>query len=846
MVYQRKDSMQMKRFLVQEQTFIPFLLVCSFVLLLSFPGLVPQAAAQEDLPPLNCQAEYPTSQRVVLTCGFGGLWEGIIFVYNREQQVDPSRPWQGNVSQTDALWIFQAGPLYQPRLSGRASLIIDFQTDDGGLSANLYDDQNGDGFAAYSLRENNAEPSIKENLAGIPTVRVSTSENWWQRDRRTNFNLDITIDGPVRGDHNSAVHRYFDQFTTDGVIDFTAEVRDNNRDGVADYEYRDSPIEGNYVHTSLSVSNESRPTPISQALIWPLLSAHLWGFDQPYNGLIAPIQVDWQAARINTIGELVPSRGRPSNWFIYSINRVEKGKVTATNFESPFAFYNLSGIEDGFPDLQVRFEHFNEGEFVRDWREPVQSVRYSWDQFHRQTWDYKLDMLGRHTITDTVAFNDFTIQTLPYAKIPRWVMDHTWDQINFVAYEGPNFYYTSEGIYEWGVTGEIRGNYINGLADSYTLNDYYSIGEGFRGEYRIAAESIPRLYISSVDGLLHLRGAQGGLWKINDHTHLRYADRNDDSYLDEWLYTRVIDDSPVVTTTRQLNVAPSHIIYSDDQEVRLRETAVTPAAAESMPPATHDEWTALGSLLQAHGRAFTPEDLPALIEHFPGPELQISGATVAGYRAIGRDGFRFLLTLRPGFQVRGDSLIDIAGLSPATYVVTYDGDLQIALLTPPEISGQLHIPQTPVQLVLSPLNVALHKTGNDDLSDTTLEIWAGSTSQQPTLILTQPVTLRAGEPLTSALQWSPPEAGDWTLTPLIRDGDNQVALLPPVQVQVQAAPSTTPTALVLLSARLDLLPLIIIALLVFAAIVAYVVHGRWGAPTSRRKHESTATKTNNS
>ena len=816
--------------------YILLVLVLDLILILIPSTFMQRVSAQNELS-LLCGAEYPSSFRVILVCGPGSLWNGMIYVYNRQQRVDPSKRWQENVSQTDALWIFDARPEGQRAFDGRGSLIIDFRPEGSGLRADVYDDQNHDGVVAYSVPAGDSEPLIKENANLFPTIRVRTDENWWQQVDKTNYNLNITIDGPVRGDFASDVSRYYDQFKTDNTPDFTIEVRDNNKDGIADYEYRDSPIKGNYIHSSIMVSNETRQIPISGNLIWPFLATGEWGFDQAYNQMKAPIQVHWQTARIVSVGEFVPSRGRPSNWFVYSIDRVAKGRKNPTNFESPFAFYDLSGKGDGFPDLAVRFERFNPGEFVRDFQEPIQSIRYSWDQYHRQAWDFKVDLLGRHEITGTVQLNDFSIQTVPYEQIPQWTVSKTWDQVNFVAVEGPGLFYSSEGIYEWPTQNDVREFYITGQEDRYSLAPFDQLASGYRAEYRVAPNSKPQLYIDAVDHKLHLFGSQGGLWNIDGRSKIAYADLNGDGYVDQWNYTRAIGEEQVITQTEQLDVSSSFLVYGNDQDVLIRQASVKPSLADAMPPTNHNEWQALGTALKASKSELDPTDLRGMMEQFDGPEMQILGASLHNFRATGKNSFRFVLGLNPGFQVKGESLLDFGNLQPGNYVVTYDGTLRIAPLTPPNISGSLIVPGEPRQLNISAVQVRLRNVGQKDIPEATIELWAAPPQGQSTVVVTQTVSLLAQVPITSTLDWTPRIAGKWTLTPRVRDPDNQQVMLAPVVVTVRSTQNPNLLNLFLLGTA-AIVPLTILGLILIAATAAFIFWRRWKDPQGEQTDDT--------
>jgi hypothetical protein len=793
------------------------ILLCVLTLIGSACIFVPQVSAQE-MQQLTCQPSYTAARRADMVCR--GAWEGTVSVFNRSQQVDQTKPWQENISQTDAIWIFDTRPANARKLDGNAALIIDFSPQGQGLRADIYDDQNNSGAVSYTTSAD-TEPQITENTAGLPTIRVTASEPWWQRESNLNYNIAITVDGPVRGDFVSSVSRYFDQFKTDSVIDFTIDVYDNNRDGIADYELRDSPVKGNYVHTSVTVSNETARTPMQGVLLWPFLSVGEWGYDQTYNSLKPPLQVNWNKRKIVIVGEFVPSRGRSSNWFTYSINRTLKGQENLTNFESPFAFYDLSGVGDGYPDLQVRFERYNPGEFVQHFDEPIQSVRYSWDQYHRQNWDYKVDLLGRHVITTSLQLNDRSIQTIPYAEIPTWVTQRSWDQVNFIAYEGQGRYYSSEGIYEWAAQGDTRQFYITGDADGYEAKELRTIAAGFRGEYRIAPETEPRLYASNVDGKLHLFGAQGGVWNINDFSAMHYHDINADGYIDQWTHTSVVDGTQPITLTQQLNLSTSHLILSEGNNVRIREAVVEPVVFEALPPTDKQSWESLGMRLAAAERDLEVGELEPMLEQFAGPDVQIKGASLREYRSLHNGGFRFLLDLRPGFSVAGEPLLDVGSLEPGTYVVIYNGTFAIAPLTPAAITATAAA-RSATQGQASGIQIVLQNKGLADLRGATIELLASAPDGQANVVANQVVTVLSEETVTATLEWTPTREGAWTITPRMSTPDGEVLSFEPVEVTAQPAPEANPPSVLSVSAA-GRIPFVALVLFAFASLITVVV-----------------------
>src|SRR5262249_12331485 len=138
------------------------------------------------------------------------------------------------------------------------------------------------------------------------------------------------------------------------------------------------------------------------------------------------------------------------------------------DFENPFAFYDLAGVNDGYPDLSIRQEFlgpndtfFNRGRFDL----PIQNIRYSWDQNHDHSWDYRLTLMGRNQLDTPTMVGPFSVETVPYDTYARWVADKNWDIAELVAGEPGRW--TSEGIYESGLNELVlRDRYVSGVAAS--------------------------------------------------------------------------------------------------------------------------------------------------------------------------------------------------------------------------------------------------------------------------------------------------------------------------------------------------------------------------------------------
>jgi hypothetical protein len=149
---------------------------------------------------------------------------GRIRVYDRGRDMQCGATWQDSVDFEDDLWVFDADG------DDEANLIIDFHRDPTGLFADLYDDQDGDGAVAHEMISGVPEVTESEHW----TLRVIAPDGWWIRDSRVNLNLQLFVDGSVRGAFDATVYTHL--LSTDGVTDFDIMVRDTDVDGRPDYE----------------------------------------------------------------------------------------------------------------------------------------------------------------------------------------------------------------------------------------------------------------------------------------------------------------------------------------------------------------------------------------------------------------------------------------------------------------------------------------------------------------------------------------------------------------------------------------------------------------------------------
>nr|MBC7245822.1 hypothetical protein [Chloroflexota bacterium] len=735
-----------------------------------------------------------------------------VYVFDHAGNLDPARDWRESVGFEDEIWVFDAGS------DGKANLIIDFQRNAGRLIADLYDDQDGSGAVEYTMTNGR----IITVESKYPTVRLIAPDGWWVREGKTNYNLDIEVDGPVRTIFNSYVEWIRQAFPSlvwiaDGKADSIIQVRDLDYDGRPDYEIRQAyipvPVE-HYIRTELAVNvNDSEVLP-EHFIFWPYLG-NLADYIKHYGEAAPPVQIKWQTSCIAQVAEFVASRGGESNWFIYSFPRFGPNESnTYANFENPFAFYDLAADQDGYPELAIRNEYagaydpvFLFGRFSM----PIESIRYSWDQDNDNFWDYKVGLIGRHEITHVVTFPDFTVQTVPYAEYSDWVVNRSWDATQFVSVEGRQ-YSSSEGIYE-GFSREWRDLYITGLVEQPPMEEVQDIRVGLRMEYTPDLHQQPWLYFSPVDRKLHLRHAWGGVWNTDDAYRIRYKDLDGDGYLDQWMFTihpqpetpaegesdqKVAEQEPLVETPlKSLQWSHGYLLYGDAELVKLVQSQVPHSLFETLPPRNHEEWLALSKQLERHHKDFAPDDFLGMMAQFQGPTTEIKEARIEDFR-LTAGGFRFVLHLRPGFRVLDDNHgLGVTDLPAGSYLITYDGTFRAQPLTQPHIAlppEQLSCdPPAPQQLQWTTIRAVLRNSGLRDCQSLPVRLYVAHEGDKPLLLAEERVAVPGESEYVWEHHWPPAQPGRWTVwveanTAGAVPGETEIGSMARLELDVAPAP----------------------------------------------------------
>jgi hypothetical protein len=458
-----------------------------------------------------------------------------------------------------------------------------------------------------------------------------------------------------------------------------------------------------------------------------------------------------------------------------------------------------------------------------------------------------LEVAGLQELPSTVVdFKDFAVREVPYEDLLADYAARQWAYGTFVAAESRP-YASSTGMWEWGtldgvtinindqLNGPIPGaareliDYLLGLRDRFPTQFYTQIREGFRGEFG-ELHGPAQLYFSPVDRKLHLLKASTGVWNLGPVDEIRYKNLDGDSYVDQWIYNHVVTGTHPITVTKQLLEADTHLIYSGNNTVVIKQTNVTPSLFETAPPRNREEWETLGNQLAAQKPEFAPDDFLTQLRQFDGPEMQIHGAQVMEYRPISKGDFRFVLELIPEYRVSGPDLLGLDGLAPGKYIFeNRNGAFYSSELTPPSLEIKLApggLFQGAVgQFQTSRIAFEVVNNGRQDASDVIITGEATDENGVGTIFGEQETSVASGAVERISFDWAPDSPGEYTI--VIRaaalDADGEGTLAQDEWVDTVLVDRTPSTSLHDALSAFDLVPvtpvLMVLGSLLFVSVV---------------------------
>lgn len=681
-------------------------------------------------------------------------------------------------------WIFDANG------DGSVELIIEFTSDEASKTALIYDLQGDNSSINYKLVDNKVVV-IDQNDIVLPDnfkqqnwhIKIVAPGNWTLPDGQVNPNLYISIDGYIQrflewGEAQPSLTWAKENWITDGVVDWEIEIVDTTMDGIPDYQLQrlvnEAPQLSSVFKTSLYVNkNDFQPSSYQNSIIWPILVSKHSYESYKYFQHSPVIAIDWDKGKIDRAGIL----GYPteSGYHINGREYIEKGKVNYLSFENPMAYYDLANDQDGAPELLARFEVFRaydplfpHGDFAGQVPNPVVQVDYSWDQTNNGRWDYKVDLSSQLKVENVVEFPDFSILSIAYEEIPKWVKSNQWDAALFIeAANGGEL--NSEGIAPWNVNrGYVNGElvepsnlrevFMQGFTDTPPIDQYNDINVNYRGEYNFEYFDTPKIYFSILDRKLHLNNAQSGVWNLGESEYIRYANLDKDAYIDQWVLERNGN------VTKQINYCDGFYIFTENNQVFIKESNDSPSVFETSPPGTFDEWTFLKNKLEDNAIDFAPDDFAALFGLIESSQFVIGNGSIHDFR-VTETGFRFVLGLSNGFTVAGSEILGVKDLNPGRYVVSYDGAFKIQPVSPVDIKFSIGDLDNQSLKVLkdNAIPVVISNMGLLDAHEIIVSASMQGPSGETILIKDQKVTLLAGENQLLNLPFTPETAGTWQI-----------------------------------------------------------------------------------
>ena len=560
------------------------------------------------------------------------------------------------------------------------------------------------------------------------------------------------------------------------------QVRDTDHDGLPDWDFRKiiPPYKGyGFLRTNYTEKKCDYPVELDPGIspLWPFV-AFDGGYEQPINMLRPPIIVDWQTGQIKIFSEIVTARNQPCSYALYTLDSLQQETlVQKTDFESPFAFYNLSGEIASYPNLILRTEHYFENNFWIWGNNPEwETIRYSWrNAIGDQLWDYKVEVLGfnPYNYETSIAGGTLIIDAPSYEQFPSWVLENQWPVITFMDTEGSKDK-SSEGIYEWSPR-QIGQDYFLGYTEQKDLSAFEEIKQGYRGEYRYHSENYPYLYLSSIDNRLHLFGAEGGLWNLGEGNYLKAMNISGDHYIDGWQrYSQIIDPyAEDLTTVKIINQESlffnnGYFIYADGSEVLIKKSDINPNGSVLLPPSDHESWVLFKSQVEPiTEERKDPMDMRSWLDAFPGKTLSLDGVILDNID-LQSTGFQFSLLLKSGYTSKGSLENPLKGFLPGNYMLEYINDSwYIRDFKPAVVSlveNSLNIERNS-ERANQPIKIYadIKNSGDGRSGLVAAELWVLQDGQSPVMIKAQEFILAGNQADEIVLEWQPEMPGLYSI-----------------------------------------------------------------------------------
>jgi hypothetical protein len=652
----------------------------------------------------------------------------------------------------DDVWIFD---VYG---DGKAELIIEFRKVGEIVSAYLYDDVDRDGRVSYVFGAWGV--NITESLN--PTLKVKAKEDWLI-DEKVNFNIEILGDGKV-----NIGQVYYPRIfkPNDGVTDFKITIYDDENDGDPDYELRENLDRKGW--TMLMVDYDDKEAMWKNYIFWPYLGKGPGWWERSHNSASPPILVDWEKARVSTIQLMVSDRYEDGNCFILTPDKILRNKTNELTFENPFCFYDLANDDDGYQEAVLRVVN-------RPYNRTTVSIRYSWDQDNDGRYDFSIDAgrkpeykLGDKYVS-IIDFRDFSIVSIPFEDGPNWAFDGKWYSVKFT--DTNDLYWLGEGVY-----GHLFNTSVNyTIGNTIVTTTRYVAGRNYhRVEFSRKENNDVTLYLSPIDGKLHLKNADkgtfmikaketgnwyGSIFSLKDiksknftvYESIDYENLDDDEYFDKWTY--YVND----TFVKSLIYSDDVLIYHDKSKIKLLKNNIKPYVFETVPPKNYEEWKVLGANLEKYKKDFDPQDFEGMFNQFQGEIITIKGGFIRDFD-LTEAGFKAFLDCTPQCVVEPSSAIEHdRPLSVGEYVLSYDGKFRIIKsIIPDLVIKELDVSlskENPREIEYVTISARIHNTGKEDIGPVVVSFFEGK-PEKGALIGSKTIPkIQPSKSMTASQQW---------------------------------------------------------------------------------------------
>lgn len=583
--------------------------------------------------------------------------------------------WQWGNATSDEYLFAMGRPTHHVRL------ILEFSQLTGGrLRAKFFTNRLGKSPVRYSLSGGSLK-ILSEH--GYPYVVMDTRRGGWLYDGRTNYDVTLRIDG-----FSGLGQQLYPDGRTSALIHVGQAVP-----GVPQWEterlLRDPHKSWGYTRFG---ADERLPSAPPYAVMQGLMP------DFPYFN-IGNGQFDWYQRNPSPLYYSLPASQLLINHFVgfenagnYAINSL--AQPPSVDFESPFGFYNFLP-NSRHSQLVVRSESFPATDVLSPYaaaHRVMTSFRYSWAGSNPTLWDYSLQVAGSIPLSKTVRIGGQVVHTIPPRTLPKWVISQRWPMVSFV--QAMNGYPGSEGIYEY--TSQIppawpwllgasahppsywQFPYLSSKTGTATHKNAHpgeTLAAGFRGEYNASDFRKPELYISPVDGLVHLAWATSGVWNLGNGWYVRTNSLAHGPYFDEWLLKHLAHPgrhprAKGGTTVQTVYELGKYVIYSGAHRAIIRQLTHVPTPVLLSPPSSANSWKSFLSRTSNGVDGVAPRDLASWLHSLAGTSIKLPGASVTN-AFYGHGKFHMTLTLRNPVH-----LGPVAGfprhLRAGTYAIIYD------------------------------------------------------------------------------------------------------------------------------------------------------------------------------